>query len=65
MTTIKDAASEFLANRRVAVTGVSRTPGSHRSNVVYKRLRERGYDVFAVNPNGGGRPRLPRSFLDP
>jgi uncharacterized protein len=51
MTTIKDAASEFLANRRVAVTGVSRTPGSHRSNVVYKRLRERGYDVFAVNPN--------------
>jgi uncharacterized protein len=51
MTTIKDAASEFLANRRVAVTGVSRTPGSHGSNVVYKRLRERGYDVFAVNPN--------------
>jgi len=51
MTTIKDAASEFLANRRVAVTGVSRTPGSHGGNVVYKRLRERGYDVFAVNPN--------------
>ena len=51
MTTIKDAASEFLANRRVAVTGVSRTPGSHGSNAVYKRLRERGYDVFAVNPN--------------
>jgi len=51
MTTIKDAASEFLANRRVAVTGVSRTPGSHGSNVVYKPLRERGYDVFAVNPN--------------
>src|SRR5207344_2141782 len=21
------------------------------SNVVYKRLRERGYDVFAINPN--------------
>jgi len=51
MTTIKDAASEFLANRRVVVTGVSRTPGSHGSNVVYKRVRERGYDVFAVNPN--------------
>jgi acyl-CoA synthetase (NDP forming) len=29
----------------------SRVPGSHGSNVVYKRLRERGYDVFAVNPN--------------
>lgn len=51
MTRIKDAASEFLAHQRVAVTGVSRTPGSHGSNVVYKRLRERGYQVFAVNPN--------------
>ena len=51
MTTIKDAASEFLANKRVAVTGVSRDPDSHGSNVVYKRLRDRGYDVFAVNPN--------------
>src|SRR5512135_1956662 len=51
MTTIKHAASEFLSHKRVAVTGVSRTPGSHGSNVVYKRLRDRGYEVFAVNPN--------------
>jgi uncharacterized protein len=51
MTAIKDAAAEFLANKRVAVTGVSRTPESHGSNVVYQRLRERGYEVFAVNPN--------------
>jgi uncharacterized protein len=51
MTAIRNAADEFLAHKRIAVTGVSRTPGSHGSNVVYKRLRERGYDVFAVNPN--------------
>jgi uncharacterized protein len=51
MTTIKDAASEFLSHKRVAVTGVSRKPENHGSNVVYKRLRERGYEVFAVNPN--------------
>ena len=51
MAPIKDAAAQFLANRRIAVTGVSRTPGKHGSNVVYTRLRERGYDVFAVNPN--------------
>ena len=51
MTTTKEAATEFLGHRRVAVTGVSRTPANHGSNVVYKRLRERGYDVFAVNPN--------------
>jgi uncharacterized protein len=49
--TIKEAASEFLASRRVAVTGVSRDPQNHGSNVVYRRLRERGYEVFAVNPN--------------
>ncbi len=51
MQKIKDAASEFLAGRRIAVTGVSRDPKSHGANVVYRRLRERGYDVFAVNPN--------------
>jgi uncharacterized protein len=48
---INEAASEFLTKKRVAVTGVSRTPKTHGSNTVYKRLRERGYDVFAVNPN--------------
>lgn len=51
MQTIEEASSEFLAQKRVAVTGVSRTPKTHGSNNVYKRLRERGYDVFAVNPN--------------
>ena len=51
MPKIGQAASEFLANRRVAVTGVSRHPENHGANVVYKRLRERGYEVFAVNPN--------------
>ena len=51
MQTISEAASEFLAQKRVAVTGVSRHPKNHGSNSVYKRLRERGYDVFAVNPN--------------
>lgn len=51
MSTIKEVASEFLAHKRVAVTGVSRSPKDHGSNVVYKRLKERGYEVFAVNPN--------------
>jgi len=51
MEKMKDVATEFLANKKVAVTGVSRTPGNHGSNVVYQRLRERGYQVFAVNPN--------------
>jgi predicted CoA-binding protein len=51
MQTIKEAATEFLAEKRVAVTGVSRKPQGHGSNAVYQRLRERGYQVFAINPN--------------
>jgi len=51
MPTMKEAASAFLANKRIAVTGVSRKPQEHGSNTVYKRLRDRGYEVFAVNPN--------------
>jgi predicted CoA-binding protein len=51
MQSVNEAATAFLANKRVAVTGVSRTPKTHGSNTVYRRLRDRGYDVFAVNPN--------------
>jgi predicted CoA-binding protein len=51
MQSVNEAAAAFLANKRVAVTGVSRTPKTHGSNSVYKRLRDRGYEVFAVNPN--------------
>jgi uncharacterized protein len=51
MVSIKEAAGEFLAHKRIAVTGVSRKPQGHGSNVVYQRLRQRGYEVFAVNPN--------------
>ena len=51
MQDINEAASAFLAKKRVAVTGVSRAPKQHGSNTVYKRFRERGYEVFAINPN--------------
>jgi len=53
MVTMKQAASEFLAHKRIAVTGVSRNPQGHGGNMVYQRLRARGYQVFAVNPNAG------------
>jgi predicted CoA-binding protein len=48
---LRDAAEQFLSHRRIAVTGVSRDPANHGGNVVYTRLRDRGYEVFAVNPN--------------
>ena len=43
--------NEFLAQHRIAVVGVSRKPAGHGANAVYRRLRERGYVVFAVNPH--------------
>ncbi len=52
MPTVDTAIDEFLAQERIAVTGVSREQGgAHGGNVVYRRLKERGYTVFAVNPN--------------
>ncbi len=48
---VADAAQEFLSTKRIAVTGVSRESEQHGANVVYQRLKERGYVVFAVNPN--------------
>lgn len=48
---VAEAAEQFLTHKRVAVTGVSRAEDKHGANVVYERLKERGYTVFAVNPN--------------
>jgi CoA binding domain len=53
MPTVKEGASAFLASKRIAVTGVSRKPQRHGGDAVYKRLRERGYQVFVVNPAEG------------
>jgi predicted CoA-binding protein len=50
MTALKEATQDFLAQRRIAVAGVSRDP-KQAANLVYRRLRDRGYTVFAVNPN--------------
>ena len=52
MQKMKETATEFLTQKRVAVTGVSKkNQQAHGSNVVYRRLRDRGYQVFAINPN--------------
>lgn len=52
MPSIDQATADFLAQKRIAVVGVSREKGGkHGGNVVYQRFKERGYQVFAVNPN--------------
>jgi uncharacterized protein len=42
--------ADFLACKRVAVAGVSRS-GTAPANAIYRRLAETGHEVFAVNPN--------------
>jgi predicted CoA-binding protein len=52
MSTIDQTIADFLAQRRIAVAGVSREAGgAHGGNAVYAGLKKRGYEVFAVNPN--------------
>jgi predicted CoA-binding protein len=41
----------FLAQRRIAVIGASRSRLKY-GNIVYRSLRSRGYEVLAVNPAG-------------
>jgi uncharacterized protein len=50
MTSLREAAEEFLAQRRIAVAGVSRDE-KQAANLIYRRLRDSGHEVFAVNPN--------------
>jgi predicted CoA-binding protein len=45
-----EAVKDFLAQKRIAVAGVSRS-GGEAANLVYRKLRDAGYEVFAVNPS--------------
>jgi uncharacterized protein len=44
-----DTIEDFLAQRRIAMVGISRE-GQHFSVMLFKELRRRGYDVVPVNP---------------
>ena len=50
--TFEAKVGDFLAQKRIAVAGVSRDNTHHPAGtLVYRRLKETGHDVFAVNPN--------------
>lgn len=50
MLTMQEAVRAFLAQKAIAVAGVSRS-GADAANAIYCKLRSLGYQVFAVNPN--------------
>jgi len=43
---------DFLAQRRIAMIGVSRNP-KDLSSMLFEELRKRGYDMVPVNPKAG------------
>jgi uncharacterized protein len=47
---LHEAAEEFLAQPRIAIAGVSRD-AKQPANLIFRRLRDTGHEVFAVNPN--------------
>lgn len=51
-TTLETKVQDFLAQKRLAVAGVSRNNSHHPvGNLIYHRLKQTGHDVFPVNPN--------------
>ena len=50
MSKIDVLAEEFLAQKNIAVAGVS-IKSNNTANIIYKRLKETGHTVFPVNPN--------------
>ena len=52
MTTLDMKVNDFLAQKRIAVAGVSRDKSRHPSaNLIYRRLKNTGHEVFPVNPH--------------
>jgi hypothetical protein len=51
-TTLEARVEDFLAQKRIAVAGVSRDNSRHPvGNLIYHRLKKTGHDVFPVNPH--------------
>ncbi len=49
MPMLQERAEEFLAQKRIAVAGVSRR-SDQPANAIYRKLRDAGREVFAINP---------------
>jgi predicted CoA-binding protein len=50
--TLEAKIEDFLSQKRIAVAGVSRDNSHHPvGNLIYRRLKKTGHDVFPVNPH--------------
>ena len=61
--TLETKIGDFLAQKRIAVAGVSQENSQTPANRIYHRLKSAGHEVFAVNPRlekFEGEPCYPR-----
>jgi len=50
MNTLTEKISDFLAQKNLAVAGVSRNPQGQAANAIFKKLKETGHQVYPINP---------------
>lgn len=43
--------SEFFNQKIIAIAGVSRNPKSEVGNLIYKKFKQTGFNIFPINPN--------------
>jgi len=50
MGSLEEKLGDILAQKSIAVAGVSRNSKSEAANIIYKKLRDSGYTVYPINP---------------
>jgi len=51
MNTHEEKVKDFLSQKIIAITGVSRNPKMEVGNAIYKKFKDAGYTVYPINPN--------------
>jgi len=50
MNNLQDKVDDFLSQKTIAVAGVSRNSSTEAANIIYKKLKDSGYQVYPINP---------------
>ena len=61
MRELERAANDFLSQRRIAVAGVSRN-SKETANLIFRKLRDSGHEVFPINPKDTNWPSLNKTM---
>ena len=50
MDNLQEKVDDFLSQKTIAVAGVSRNSSTEAANIIYKKLKDSGYQVYPINP---------------